>query len=430
MNTIELQHLFKAADLANDTPLVEGLHGIGKSDSVKTYAKDNGYFCQELFLSMMDTGDLIGIPRTRTVGTSTVTTWAEPDWFQRITDEAFPQHLSLDDLVISDADFEEYLHKNHANISSRVELNTAYATFYGLPDDRLYIVEKDSTVYHAKAKRSVLFLDELNRSNLDVRQATMQLILNKELHTHRLPYVDGKSTMIVAAINPADAYQVDEMDPALLDRFIHAMLEADAKSWLTWARNSGINQVVQDFIAENPKLIHWTPKDEGIGATPRSWAKLAAFIDIIEKTPKEVHFTIIKGKIGSELAGQFLSFYNNYSKVVKFEDVEALITKQAKKDKNPEVIAKAVAKLIKDQEAIQKSQLADTFYDKYIKGKDKADDAMPALAFLYALDIELRASLLKARKGDDTTNYMKMASFDGELNDRKLFRKITTKVID
>jgi len=428
MNIQETIHVLRAADMANDTALLEGVHGIGKSDIVKQYAKESGYFCQELFLSMMDTGDLIGIPRTATVGTSTITTWAEPDWFQAIMDAAFPQVNRLSDIEFEDVKFSEFVESKVNDMLTRTELNTLYSEFYDLPNDKLHIVAKDSTVSCKKGKRSVLFLDELNRSNLDVRQATLQLILNKELHSHKLPYIKGQCTVIVAAINPSDDYQVDEMDPALLDRFLQAVVTPDAKSWLTWARGANVNQVVQDFIAEHPDRIHWTPNDGGMGSTPRSWAKLGAFMDNIDKTPPEIHFSIMKGKIGSELAGQFLSFYNNYAKVVKLEDVEALVAKQMKRTKKPEVIAKAIAKLISKQEAIQKNQLAETLYEKYVKKVDTAEEALPAISFLYALEIELLASFLKTRKTDDHTDYMKLAKFDGELNNKGLFTKITTKV--
>lgn len=314
---------------------------------------------------------------------------------------------------------------------SRKQLNDLYCEYKGICSSQLEIHKQCDTVQYTKGQRSVLFLDELNRSAGDVRNASLQLILNKEFNDHVLPYTGTNQTIIVAAINPADQYQVDELDPALLDRFLHVELKPEAKDWLSWARETKVNQVIQDFIAENPKLIHWTPKNGGIGATPRSWAKLAAFMDNIDAMPKEVHFTIMKGKIGSELAGQFLSFYNNYSKAVKVEDIEAAVEKAMKRSSNPEVIAKAISKLIDKQEAIQKNQLAEILYDKYIK-ENKSEDAltaMPCIAFLYALEIENLASFLKQYKEADHVNYMKLANFDKVLNDKKLFLKITTKIV-
>jgi hypothetical protein len=429
MNIQEFPLVLAAAEAANDTVIVESLHGIGKSDSIKQFATSKSYHLEELFLSMMDTGDLIGIPRTKQVGTSTITAWAEPDWFQRITDAAFPQIVRISDLAFTDTVFGEHLHSSfkHEEIT-RTELNTIYSHFYDLADDTLHLVQQHSTVRCSKSRKSVLFLDELNRSNLDVRQASLQLVLNKEIHCHKLPYVNGEPTFIVAAINPSDIYQVDELDAALLNRFCHVTLEANTKSFLTWGRDTKINQIVLDYLAENPTRLHWQPADGGIGATPRSWAKLATYMDRIDSIPPEVRFTIMKGKLGAEIGAQFLSFFNNYSKVVKVEDIEALVAKQLKKSTNPEVIAKAIEKLISKQEAIQQSQLAELLYAKYIIADNKAIDTMPAIAFFYALPIEGLASLLKSKRNTDQATYLKLAEFDNELNGKKLFTKITAKV--
>ena len=431
MNINDLKLIFTAADLANDAIIIESLHGIGKSDSVHQFATEQNYFCQDLFLSMMDESDLLGMPRVRMVGTETTTVWAAPDFFVRIIDEAFPQINRISDLVFTDEKFQEFVLATHKDTISRSDLNTLYAQFFNVVDDKLYVTMKNSCVYNKTGRRSVLFLDELNRSALGVRQAALQLILNKELHSHKLPYINGKCTIIIAAINPSDIYQVDELDDALLDRFLHVTLEPDTKEWLSWARATGINQIVQDFIAEKPKMLHYMPVDKSIGATPRSWAKLAAFVDNFDKTPKEVQFTIVKGKIGTELAGQFLQFFNNYSKVVKVEDIEAIVTKEMKRTMDPEVIAKKVAKLIEKQEAIQKNQLAEVLHDKYIiNGSGVSSDAMPLLAFLYALEIENLAAFLKPLKDTDHKNYSKLIKVDADLNNKELFRKITTKLVN
>lgn len=109
MNISEAKQLLKAAESANDTVIFEGVHGIGKSDVVKQYAKESNYFCQELFLSMMDVGDLLGIPRTVLAGASMVTVWAEPVWFKRIKDAAWPEELELDALHFVDPVFRTFV---------------------------------------------------------------------------------------------------------------------------------------------------------------------------------------------------------------------------------------------------------------------------------------------------------------------------------
>lgn len=257
--------IIAAAALADDTVIMEGVHGIGKSQIVKQFALEEGYHLEELFLSHQEVGDLIGIPHMKEQDGVTITTWSVPIWLQRMYKAA------------------------------------------------------------QEGKKCVLFLDELNRAPVDVRQSALQLVLERQIHEHKLPVIDGARTLVVAAINPADKYQVDELDPALLDRFLHITVEPDAQAWLKWARSSGVNSIVRDFIAEYPDRIHWTAADTGIGATPRSWAKLGDFMDRVHDIKEEILFQIMKGKVGTELASQFYTFYKNYVDVVKMKDIEDIV---------------------------------------------------------------------------------------------------------
>ena len=256
----------------------------------------------------------------------------------------------------------------------------------------------------------------------------MQLVLDKRLHSHELPIVDGKPTFIVAAINPADGdYSTDSIDPAQANRFAHCTLEADTKSWLEWAKSANIAPVVRDFLTEHPARIHFVPAKGLATATPRSWASLSNVMHNIESIPAEIHYQLFKGLIGDEIASQFLSYYNNYFKVIKMEDIEAAIAKAQKKSTTVATVAKQVAKFISSQEVIQKQELAEQFYDKYIK-VETAQQAYPLIAYLAALDIEILAGFLSTKKGADVQNYLKLAQFDGELTNKSLFTSIVSKV--
>src|SRR5437867_2646181 len=61
----------------------------------------------------------------------------------------------------------------------------------------------------------VLFLDELNRATNEVMQAAFQIVLDRQLNGWKLHPL----TRVYAAINMGANYTVNEMDPALLDRF-------------------------------------------------------------------------------------------------------------------------------------------------------------------------------------------------------------------
>ena len=84
---------------------------------------------------------------------------------------------------------------------------------------------------NACTKPICLFLDELNRATPEVMQAAFQIVLDRELNGWKL----HPETRVYAAINHSAAYTVNEMDPALLDRFWTIDLEPTVEDWL--ARN-------------------------------------------------------------------------------------------------------------------------------------------------------------------------------------------------
>lgn len=422
MNPGELKKFIKACHLAGHSPLIEGAHGVGKSDTIRQYAKENNMHCELLIMSLLDTADLCGIPRMVDIGGQHTTIWAAPSWLNRIVNNAWPTELAKEDLEFTDPKFAEKVNSElPEKVISREDLNNVYCRYTGTVNDNLYLHVQELVKYK-KGKQSILFLDEMNRAPTDVLQPSLQLVLDKRMNDHQLPI----GTMVVAAVNPSDGdYNTNEFDGALLDRFVHAEAKADIKSWLDWARSANVEQVVRDFLTEHPDRLHYTSKDGKSSATPRSWTALARTMSKIDQIPSEIHFQLMKGHIGQELASQFLSYYNNYFKVVKMDEIEALISKTAKRTTDIDKLSKAVAKLIKDQEVIQKQELAEQFYAKYLD--DKVTDKLPLIVYLDAVELETLNGFLKSKKDADSANYSKLAKIDGELNNKNLFRKITTK---
>ena len=176
-----------------------------------------------------------------------------------------------------------------------------------------------------------LFLDELNRATPEVMQAAFQVVLDRELNGWTL----HSETRVFAAVNNSAAYTVNEMDPALLDRFWTIDLEPTVEDWVTWARDGHIADIVTDFIAANEKWLD-CPKDSEPGkVTPsrRSWERLSnalTLADIVDKPDNQLFYPLCRGYIGNEATIAFHSFaktidyqvsgadvINGYSKVKK-----------------------------------------------------------------------------------------------------------------
>ena len=168
----------------------------------------------------------------------------------------------------------------------------------------------------------VLFLDELNRATPEVMQAAFQVVLDRELNGHRL----HPQTRVYAAVNASAAYTVNEMDPALLDRFWTVDLEPTAPDWLTWAKEAGIHENVIDFIAANEKWLDPPTDSEPGHVTPsrRSWERLSDALQgagVASDPNDPLFYPMCLGYVGTEATIAFHSYVKTIDSQVTGEEV-------------------------------------------------------------------------------------------------------------
>lgn len=141
-------------------------------------------------------------------------------------------------------------------------------------------VERNRTVYAPPSvlpsdagPPCILALEELNRCDRSVRQPCLQLLTERRLNDYRLP----ESCFVVGSINPSgERYDVDELDPALLSRFVTLNVYADRRHWAAWAQTQGLLQDVVSLIERTPDIFRSAP--------PRSWTKAARLLAIAQQT--------------------------------------------------------------------------------------------------------------------------------------------------
>jgi len=184
--------------------LIAGNHGTGKSQIVKQAAKNLGIPCIDFRLSQNDVGDLKGMPfhvRGRTI-------FAPPE---------FMPLMEADAVQLKD--------------------------FLGLTEDVAMGKYGDS---------GILFLDEINRANREVQQAAFELVLDRRLNLRSLP----PGWRVVAAINDDDdIYNVNSMEPAFLSRFFLINFKPTQQEWFAWARENNIHEAVIQFLTKMPEFL-------------------------------------------------------------------------------------------------------------------------------------------------------------------------------
>jgi hypothetical protein len=135
-----------------------------------------------------------------------------------------------------------------------------------------------------------------------MRAPSLQLLTTRTLNDYVLP----AGWLPVAAINPGDAgYEVDELDAALLSRFVQVLVEPDREEWLIWARDGGgIHPGVIAYVASDPAIF------DGPEGSPRSWASVSGLLHAAAemKPARETLLEAVGGVVGPARAVAFLRY--------------------------------------------------------------------------------------------------------------------------
>ncbi|WP_448376526.1 AAA family ATPase [Fervidobacterium sp.] len=156
---------------------------------------------------------------------------------------------------------------------------------------------------------TILLLDEINRAHRSIRNAIMQLLVDKRIHNHILP----SGTWIMASMNPPDEnYDQVELitDPAFLSRFFILEIHPEPAEWLSWAKKNNIETEVVDFISKYPEFLsvhELVSLKASIKPSPRSWHKLSKVLSLMTtEEKKEYSYILASGIVGPEAAKVFI----------------------------------------------------------------------------------------------------------------------------
>lgn len=150
--------------------------------------------------------------------------------------------------------------------------------------------------------KGIIAFEELNRCPTYMRAPCLQLLTARMLNDYVLP----PGWLPVASINPSDdKYDVNELDPALLARFVKVQVVPDKNEWIGWAKGNGVHEHVISYIDRDAKVFNDT--------SPRDWKYVSDLLQTKEKlTSKEARSkalsNAIAGQVGRERATAFEAF--------------------------------------------------------------------------------------------------------------------------
>jgi MoxR-like ATPase len=282
----------------NISRIIEGDHGIGKSQGVHQIGKELDLSVMDIRLALMTDGDFIGIPEI--VDIPFVTGKKE---------KAYQDDLknTLEGLSAGAA--------TEIAKSVRAKWNRKSKMRFAPPE---FLIE-------ACLYPRIVFLDEFNRATNEVKQAAFQLVLDRNVNGHYL----HPESIVFAAINTGMQYHVDALDPALYDRFAVIKLEPSIDDWLEWARPK-LHPAIVDFINQFPDHLEHKDEIESYKVYPsrRSWERFDESMKGTDLTHvssnDDVHeyvFSVAASLIGTEAAIAFTNFVKTLKKNVTVNDI-------------------------------------------------------------------------------------------------------------
>lgn len=267
---------------AKITPMLQGPHGIGKSQIIKQYCAENNYSFIDLRLGTQDVGDLIGLADFEVdekTGKKVSTKFMPPDWLKSSIDYALSNPKS----------------------------------------------------------KAIIFLDEINRAPRDVLQAIFPLVLDGRMHQVELPV----NAHCISAMNPDtdDYVTTDLSDKALIDRFCHIKVDPTVKEWLDFAGDNNFDSDIIGFISEQKGLLDSKTENfdlQFVTPSRRSWDALSR----LKQTgiDNDLFVQLSMGIVGVAATSALQSYLKNSDKPFTAKDVlskYSTIKEKIKKYSNP-----------------------------------------------------------------------------------------------
>jgi len=178
----------------------------------------------------------------------------------------------------------------------------------------------------------VLFLDELDRGTLEVRQGVFELADSRKLAGHKL----HEGTIIIAACNGGEGetnYLVAELGPAELDRWTVMDVSPTIEEGVDYLASQGLPSLMVEFLRSYPKHFEHNGDFEPNKVYPsrRSWERLGSIVnkngwfateDSLEQN-RGLVFLTASSFVGIDAGAALQNFINDYEWTISIDDILA-----------------------------------------------------------------------------------------------------------
>ncbi len=130
----------------------------------------------------------------------------------------------------------------------------------------------------ANKQPTIIHFEELNRATLPVRNAALQILLERQIGT-AFGFNDTVLMMCSGNLGDEDGTDVEEFDSALNNRLIHYSHTLSADEWIDNYARENVHSTIVSYIKAYPERLYQAPTENSKAyATPRSWTFLSDFV--------------------------------------------------------------------------------------------------------------------------------------------------------
>jgi hypothetical protein len=202
--------------------------------------------------------------------------------------------------------------------------------------------------FKSNLKPTIIHFEELNRAPLLVRNAALQILLERQIGDFK--FNDNVLMIASGNLGDEDGTDVDDFDNALNNRLIHVTHTLGADEWSENFGKANCHPTIVSYIRSYPEKLYQNPTETTRAyATPRSWTFLSDFIvknfgmesgpnDFLPYLQEVAHCYV---GVGAQRFVQYIQEMVNITIkdiIDRFDKVEKELDKY-NRDKNSELIA-------------------------------------------------------------------------------------------
>ncbi len=132
--------------------------------------------------------------------------------------------------------------------------------------------------FEANRVPTLIHFEEINRASQHVRNASMQILLERAVGIH---FIFNEDVYMVCSGNLGDEdnTDVEELDSALNGRLIHKKFSLDFQEWIDDFAKDNVHPTIVHYLSFSPEQFYPSikNKDESAYACPRTWTFLSDF---------------------------------------------------------------------------------------------------------------------------------------------------------